>query len=482
MASLPAQTTADVATTRYRVLLVDDDPALIAGLERALRKYPYDVLGAESPAAALELLRSQLVHVVVSDYEMPGMSGSELLARVREEWPDTVRIMLTGQPSVRGVMEAINTSAVHRFFRKPCSGLEIASSIREMLRERSLSSALGQSTAPVVLSMLGTGQVVEGNAAFRELTGLGPDELATAAIHELIEGFRLEPDPRWREAGMQAEPLVSAGRLRGRDGRILEVELSSRVASPGGQIVCTLVTDVTERRRLEDQVVNLQRVDGMGALTAGVTHDFRNLLTVIKAQAMLLRSELGAGHAGMRRLETIEKTASVGQTMIERLLGFARTGAQESTAVEVDAALAAMTSLLTQIVGKMLTLEIRPGAGDARIQAGAGRLEQILVNLVTNARDATPTGGRITVETTTRTGADGAREAVLTVSDTGSGMPPEVRARIFEPLYTTKSNRAGTGLGLSTVQLIVRQLAGTIAVDSEPGRGTTFTISLPCAS
>jgi len=479
MAYSPAQPAADVATIRYTVLLVDDDPALIAGLERALRKYPYDVVGAGSPAAALEVLRGQLVHVVVSDYEMPGMSGSELLARVREEWPDTVRIMLTGQPSVRGVMEAVNTSAVHRFFRKPCSGLELASSIREMLRERSLSSALGQSAAPVVLSMLGTGQVVEGNAAFRELTGLGADELATVAIHELIQGFRLEGDARWREAGMQAEPLVGTGRLRARDGRVLEVELSSRVASPGGQIVCTVVSDVTERRRLEDQVVNLQRVDGMGALTAGVTHDFRNLLTVIKAQAMLLRTELGAGHAGVRRLEIIERTAGVGQTMTERLLGFARTGAPESTAVEVDAALGAMTGLLTQIVGKELTLEVRPGAADARIQAGAGRLEQILVNLVTNARDATLRGGRIAVETSCRAAVDGTREVVLTVRDTGSGMPPEVRARIFEPLYTTKSTRAGTGLGLSTVQLIVRQLAGSITVDSEPGRGTTFTITLP---
>jgi signal transduction histidine kinase len=194
---------------------------------------------------------------------------------------------------------------------------------------------------------------------------------------------------------------------------------------------------------------------------------------------MLLRGELGAGHAGLRRLETIEKTATVGQTMIERLLGFARTGAQEATAVEVDATVTGLTALLTQIAGKELTLEVRAGAPEARIQAGAGRLEQILVNLVTNARDATPRGGRITVETSVRDADGGGRGAVLAVRDTGCGMPPEVRARIFEPLYTTKATRSGTGLGLSTVQLIVRQLGGTIAVDSEPGRGTTFTITLP---
>jgi len=247
-----------------------------------------------------------------------------------------------------------------------------------------------------------------------------------------------------------------------------------------------LVAETTERRALEEQLLHAQRLETVGLLAGGVAHDFNNLLTAIGGNAELLVADPSPETRELAR--EILDAQRRGTALTRQLLAFARRDVRRPERLDLAATVREMERLLSRLLGERNRLELRAG-GTVPVLVDRSQLEQVVVNLVTNARDASAPGAAVTVEVRrsasgewpTGGAAPAAPHAVLTVQDRGAGMTAETRARIFEPFFTTKPRGQGTGLGLSTVHGIVAQSGGAVTVDSVPGAGTTFRVHLPLA-
>ena len=282
------------------------------------------------------------------------------------------------------------------------------------------------------------------------------------------------------------EPQVFEYQLR--FGEVLK-DYEARVVVSCDNEAVALVREITERKRLEEQLRRAQKMQAVGRLAGGVAHDFNNLLTVIEGFAQMLLDLLGESSPVRVEIEEILRAADRAATLTQRLLSFSRHQPAPPTVVRVNAVVADMEKLLRRATGEdiELTTFLRPDAGS--IHAQEGQIEQVLMNLVLNSRDAMPAGGQLTIETgavelaeeyaRTHPGVAPGRYVMLAVRDTGQGMDAETRSHLLEPFFTTKEPGRGTGLGLSTVYGIVRQLGGSIDVTSEPEAGTTVRIYLP---
>ncbi len=270
-------------------------------------------------------------------------------------------------------------------------------------------------------------------------------------------------------------------RVRGADGRTIWLHDHARLSTGdhGRARLRGLMVDVTERRELETSLLHAQKMQAVGQLAGGVAHDFNNMLTAILGYAGLLADRL---HEPEDRedIAEIERAAKRAQGLTEQLLSFSRRQGPRSELLDLGELVVGVEPMLRRLIDEDIALALRPGTTSVLVEADPGRLEQTLVNLVINARDAMIGGGLLTVSVSTRD-VDGARHAALEVSDTGTGMDEATRQRIFEPFFTTKAAGKGTGLGLATVYGIVDQAGGRIAIDSEVGRGTTITVLLPMA-
>jgi len=244
-----------------------------------------------------------------------------------------------------------------------------------------------------------------------------------------------------------------------------------------------------QRARLLQQFSESQRLESLGRLARGVAHDFNNLLTAIDGYAGITMAKVEMEQADRTRLEEIRNTCERGSELVRQMLNFSRKQASNPAAVEVNEVLDDMEDILRQLVGKKVELVLSPGENVGPVWIDPAHMEQIILNLVVNARDATPDGGRIAVATrpTIKESGTSRRSWVVQpgpyvmfgVSDTGCGMDEATREQIFEPFFTTKEADKGTGLGMSTVYGLIKQYSGDIEVESEPGRGTTITILLP---
>jgi CheY-like chemotaxis protein len=248
------------------------------------------------------------------------------------------------------------------------------------------------------------------------------------------------------------------------------------------------IQDVTEQRaaqeqsrKTEEQLRQAQKMEAVGRLAGGVAHDFNNLLGVITGYAQMLGRELGEAHPGHKRLAQIERAAARASELTRRLLAFSRAQPAEPRPIDLAALVADMEPMLRRMIGEDVSLVVASEAHIWSVRADPGQIEQAIMNLVVNARDAMPRGGRITITTRNLdSGPHDDKPAIeLQVSDTGEGMSPEVRARVFEPFFTTKESGKGTGLGLPMAYAAVGQAGGSMEVTSEPGAGATFRILLP---
>ncbi len=234
-----------------------------------------------------------------------------------------------------------------------------------------------------------------------------------------------------------------------------------------------------------------QKMEAIGQLAGGVAHDFNNMLTVIIGCTELVLQQLESDSPARADLDQIHQTATSASSLVRQLLIFGRKSIVRPTVLDLNQIVINVTKMLRRLIGENIELIVRPAAGDARVEADGGQIEQVIMNLAINARDAMPTGGVLTIEIRATIADEplarthgvplGNRFVTIVISDTGIGITSDVQARIFEPFFTTKGPSKGTGLGLATVHEIVRRAGGIISVQSAPGHGTSFTIHLPRA-
>jgi nitrogen-specific signal transduction histidine kinase len=254
-------------------------------------------------------------------------------------------------------------------------------------------------------------------------------------------------------------------------------------AADGSPLCLTGISiDVTERQRLQSQFNQAQKMEAVGRLAGGIAHDFNNLLTIISGYCeLLMMSDIPVGDKRRESIATIRDAGERAARLTQQLLAFSRKAVIEPKLIDLNELVSDSAKLLRRLIGEDISLVVLTAPKPITIKADPGQLEQVIMNLVVNARDAMPTGGRLTIETSTvlSTEGSGAELACLSISDTGQGMSDEVKEKIFEPFFTTKGVGKGTGLGLAVVHGVVTQNGGTISIESKIGVGTTFQILLP---
>lgn len=342
------------------------------------------------------------------------------------------------------------------------------------------------------------GRYIATNAALQEMLGFAAHELAghyvweqypdrspaapMAHLQKLLdeEAKSYRREQRYvRCDGQEIFAQVTAALLRDDDGRI--------------EYGLCMVEDITERKQLEARLRQAQKMEAVGRFAGGIAHDFNNTLSAITAYAQILFDDLPATDERRADAAEILKAASRAAGLTRQLLTFSRNKVVDYESLDVCAVVEEFGALLRPLLPASIELVTHVAHESVIVHADRTQLEQVLMNLALNARDAMPAGGKLRIDVAQRTAHDAGDQrdeaatcpsgfAVLTVSDTGTGIPAEVRARLFEPFFTTKGETHGTGLGLATVYAIVRQAGGTVTVDSRPGDGSRFTVTLPVAS
>jgi PAS domain S-box-containing protein len=345
----------------------------------------------------------------------------------------------------------------------------------------------------VIFSMSPQGELTSLNAAFEEITGwpradwLGREFIGLLHPDDAPKALTL-----LRAVLLDLPRETAELRVRTRRGDLVVGEFRTSVQRKDGQVVAVLgiVRDITGRLQLEGQLRQAQKMEAVGQLAGGVAHDFNNLLSAIIGYSQLLHSDLAPDDRRREDVEEILNAADRATVLTRQLLAFSRRQVLQPKVVSLNKVVAGAEKLLRRLIGEDVALVTRCDPDLGAVLADEGQLEQVIINLAVNARDAMPEGGTLRIETSNVDAETRAPSAelggmppgayvLLTVSDTGIGMDDETRARVFEPFFTTKPEGRGTGLGLSTVFGIAQQSAGFITVASVPKHGTTFSIYLP---
>ncbi len=497
-----------------KVLLVDDDEDdYIITRDLILRiagRYRLDWVN--NFQAALEAIQRREHDIYLLDYRLGERTGLDLLRESQQFNARAPMILLTGQGDHEVDMQAmkagaadylvkgqLNADILDRAIRYAIKGKHAEENLR---RDRDLISRIMETSPVGIVVADQTGKITFANHRAEEVIGLPKDAVARGACSVLDwrttdpEGHPLpgqkQPLKKVLESGLPVQDVHHA--IDRSDGhRTLLSTNATPLFDAAGKIDGMVITveDITERLMLEAQLRQSQKMESVGQLAAGVAHDINNILTVIQGHAGLLLNAVPPGTDSTRSVKQISAAAERAASFIRQLLTFSRKQIFRSKILDLNAVLQNLKSMLPRLIGEDITLEIQCQADLPCIQADAGMVEQIVMNLAVNSRDAMPKGGKFTI-TTSAAEIDVAYQrqhpeailgwfACLTVSDTGCGMEPKVLQRIFEPFFTTKEVGKGTGLGLATVYGVVKQHHGWIEVQSEIGVGTTFKVFLPVA-
>ena len=370
-------------------------------------------------------------------------------------------------PAAFAALVAERQAALERGLRSE----ELLASINRNVNEGLFRTGYG---ATVVYANLALAQML-GHAEPAELVGVPlTDAVADPARLEQLRAT-IEAEGRW---------VNEEVRFRRRDGSHFWGLLSATAARDGlGRVVQVdgVIADVTERKQLEEQFRQSQKMEAVGKLAGGVAHDFNNLLTVIIGHAELLRAQAGAGSLAAGNAERVLDAAQRASGLTRQLLAYSRQQVLAPRVLDLGEVVRHMGEMVRRLIGEDVSLEVTAPETPCWVRVDRSQIEQVLLNLVVNARDAMPVGGSLAITLVRRDPEPGAAagSVVVTVRDTGTGMPAEVQARAFDPFFTTKPAGKGTGLGLSTVHGIVHQSGGSVWLESAPGAGTTVWIALP---
>jgi len=491
-------------TTALRVVIAEDSEEDALLLVRELRRGGYEpVYQRVDTASAMKVaLEHQPWDLVLSDYNIPGFSGLEALALIRERGLDIPFIFVSGTISEDQAVAAMKAGASDYFAKGQLKRLlpAIARELREAQGRAARRASDARLATLVEYAPVGicrstpAGRFLSVNAALVRI--LGYDSATEVLQLDMAHDVYADPAERQRlvdrHAHTDREYDDIEATWKRKDGSLLNVQLSGRaVRNAARQIEYyeAFVRDVTEQRRLQQQLVQAQKMEAVGRLAGGIAHDFNNLLTAILGSADLALDSLTAGVPEREEIEEIRKAALRAADLTRQLLAFSRQQVIAPTVLNPNDVVATVDKLLRRLLGEDVELRVVLASDLAAVKVDPSQLEQVVLNLAVNARDAMPNGGKLTIETQNvelnqeyvrgHLSAQPGSYVMLAVSDTGVGMDAATQARIFEPFFTTKEKGKGTGLGLATVYGIVKQSGGWIWVYSEPGHGTTFKVYFP---
>jgi len=485
---------------------VEDNPGdarLILELLGDVQAQAFDLERVGRLDHALTRLSRTGVDVVLLDLGLPDSQGLETFMRARRGAPNEPIVVISGLDDERLALEAVRSGAQDYLVKGRIEGHLLARVLRyaverkraeqDLLAREERFRALVEHSADAIALLDRTGTLIYASHSTERVLGYQAEEVLGRHALDLIHPDDV-PAVAGRLLELQDRPgaaVVMEARYRHKDGswRYGECSVANRLSDAAVRALVLNYREITERRRLEEQLRQAQKMEAVGRLAGGVAHDFNNVLTAIFGYADLLTEELPEGHQARGDLDEIRKAAQRASTLTRQLLAFSRQQVLQPMVLSLNDLVADVQNMLVRLVGEdvEVRLSLSPDAGNVR--ADAGQLQQVLLNLVVNARDAMPTGGKLLLETANADLTEQyaelhqpvipGRYVMLAVSDTGSGMDAETKARIFEPFFTTKEQGRGTGLGLSTVYGIVKQSGGYVWVYSEPGRGTTFKLYFP---
>ncbi|MET0415029.1 MAG: response regulator, partial [Actinoplanes sp.] len=488
------------------VLVVDDndDDAVLVARELTRAGLPVSHTRAASTAGLSVALAERTPDVVICDYNMPGLRAEDALEQIRQHDADIPFLLVSGQVGEEAAAAMMRAGA--RDFVLKDRMARLAPAVQRELHEaaerrqrRRAEEALRESEERFRLLAEHAHDVIFRyglrphpameylSPAVTAITGYRPEDFY--ADPELI-GRLVEPEdwPALVASWRSPQPGTLTMRWRRQDGSPVWIEQrASAVTDDAGHPVAVegILRDVTERVRaeqsraeMEQQLRQSERLDSLGQLAGGIAHDFNNILAVISGYAAMLTEELEPNHPLRPDAQAIEQAAARGSGLTRQLLIFSRLEPSRPETLDLNAVAADMQRMLGRTLGEDIELSTVLSLDLPPIVMDRSKLEQVLMNAVMNARAAMPSGGRLTIATSPD--ADPGF-VCLTITDTGCGMPPEVMARAFEPFFTTKGRGKGTGLGLATAYGVVTDAGGTIALESQPDRGTTVRVCLPVA-
>lgn len=475
-----------------RVLLVEDNPGdarLFAELVKDTGAGQWKLTQVGRLSHALDRLSREPFDVVLLDLSLPDADGLETVIRAHAESPKVPIVVLTGHDDESLAVRAVRAGAQDYLVKGRLDGDLLVRSIRyatergraiEALerREEHYRSLIENSMDLItILNMDGTIRYV--SPSHERLLGYPMDALIGKNVISFVHS---EDKTRIKAAllnGNNGRPVEC--RVRHCDGswRVLEsfARDLSHVAGVRGMVVNA--RDITERKHLEEQLHHSQRMEAVGRLAGGIAHDFNNLLMVITGYSNMLLDGIRTGDPARQDLEQVVKASERAADLTRQLLAFSRRQGVRSSVVDLNLLVDDMDRMLRRVLGEDIELVVKLAPGLKTVQADPGQIEQVILNLVVNARDAMTSGGQLLIETKSAE-LPGAEYVILSITDTGIGMEPHVASRVFEPFFTTKQH--GTGLGLSTSYGIIKESGGDVRVHSTPGKGTTFYIELPIAA
>jgi two-component system, cell cycle sensor histidine kinase and response regulator CckA len=488
----------NVSGDPLRILLVTSDDIVATDVNAALAPIAGGVLQVSELPKALVALAQHEFHAVLFDLEATDLSATHVVKQLRQQVPTTAVVVLCTNETETEARGVLNDGAQDYITRAELNVLArtVLHAVERQICENALRASEHRYQTIIEASSEGILIHVDGiirlvNPALAQLFDFhNSDDLIGKPIWPFVhrdDRLRVRSYLQARTDGMPSPSRYEIRLVRGGAATIWVECLAKAIEWEGEAATLVTLIDITERKDAErslqaaqEQLMQSQKLEVIGRLASGVAHDFNNLLTAILGFATLVIDDLGPEHPSTADVEQIRNSAQIGQGLTSQLLGLSRGRIIETETLDINKKVRRIEPLLRHLVDEDVALDIRPTPNAGCVRLDRGQLDQIILNLVLNARDAMPKGGRIVIETAKVLAHDDVF-VTLSIADTGSGMDAATKRRIFEPFFTTKEFGKGTGLGLSTVNTIVQQNGGWISVQTQPGHGSTFTVFLPAA-